>query len=59
MPQAFIIMQIGYSGLDRGYNRNEYLEEKKDALQTWADHLTAIVEGRQQRVLQVGGVSCV
>jgi integrase len=40
------------------YNKALYLRERVDALKLWADHLTAIVEGRQDNVIplkQAGG----
>jgi integrase len=39
--------KAGVAGI---YNRETYLPEKKQALALWADHLTAIVEGRSNVV---------
>jgi integrase len=38
------------SGVAGIYNRNPYDAEKRTALATWADHLLAIVEGRESNV---------
>lgn len=40
-------------GMDAVYDRHEYLEEKRDALQKWADHLQAVVEGKKQKVVSI------
>ena len=37
------------------YNRAAYSEEKKAALELWADHLTAIVSGQPARVVSIRG----
>ena len=34
--------------LDETYDQHDYLAEKREALQKWADHLTAIIESREQ-----------
>jgi integrase len=39
--------RAGVAGI---YNRNPYDAEKRTALSTWADHLLAIVEGRESNV---------
>jgi len=33
------------------YDRHDYLPEKREALETWATHLTNIIEGREQKVV--------
>jgi integrase len=46
------------SGVAGVYNRALYLRERAEALNLWADHLIAIVEGRQSNVIplkQAGG----
>jgi integrase len=46
------------AGVAGVYNKALYLRERVDALRLWADHLTAIVEGRQDNVIplkQAGG----
>jgi integrase len=47
------------SGSKRGvagiYNRSTYAREKKQALDLWADHVTAIVEGRDNNITPFRG----
>jgi integrase len=38
------------SGVAGIYNRSTYEREKRQALDLWAEHLTAIVEGRESNV---------
>jgi integrase len=48
----------GKSGVSGVYNKAVYLRERVAALRLWADHLTAIVEGRQDNIIplkQAGG----
>lgn len=40
--------QAGVAGI---YNRSLYTAEKADALALWADHVTAVVEGRRSKVI--------
>jgi integrase len=44
---------IGHAmpSLDQTYNLHPYLAEKRDALERWANHVLAIVEGRQAKVV--------
>ena len=39
------------AGVAGTYNRNKYRPEVRVALDRWADHLTAIVEGRTAKVV--------
>jgi integrase len=49
--EAVINHISGHKGGVHGiYNRATYLPEKRQALDRWADHLTAIVEGRESNV---------
>lgn len=38
-------------GMDRIYDRHEYVDEKRDALQLWADELRRILDGGEQKVV--------
>jgi integrase len=42
--------KAGVAGI---YNRASYLKEKREALTLWAEHLTAIVEGRTAKVVPI------
>jgi integrase len=42
-------------GVASVYNKAEYRNEKRRALELWAEHLTAIVEGREQKVVPLHG----
>lgn len=37
-------------GMDQIYDRHDYAEEKRQALELWADRLTAIIEGKRAKV---------
>jgi integrase len=43
----------GKSGVGGVYNKALYLRERVDALNLWADHLLAIVEGRESNVVSL------
>jgi integrase len=47
------------SGAKRGvagiYNRSTYANEKRQAVDRWADHLLALVEGRESKVVALAG----
>ncbi|HEX6996132.1 MAG TPA: tyrosine-type recombinase/integrase [Gammaproteobacteria bacterium] len=45
------VLNHSLEGMDAVYDRYDYLDEKRDALQLWADHLRAIVEGKQPKVV--------
>jgi integrase len=38
-------------GIQRVYNLHGYLDEKRQALQLWADHVEAVVTGRRAKVV--------
>ena len=42
---------LGHEGDAGVYNRAIYDREKREALNLWAEHVTALVEGRAARVL--------
>jgi len=41
----------GRSGVAGIYNRASYAKEKREALNLWAEHFTALVEGRKATVV--------
>ncbi|HEX9875189.1 MAG TPA: tyrosine-type recombinase/integrase [Gammaproteobacteria bacterium] len=43
------VLNHALEGMDAIYDRYDYFDEKRDALQKWADHLKAIVEGRSAK----------
>ncbi|MGC2079542.1 MAG: site-specific integrase [Xanthobacteraceae bacterium] len=45
------------SGVGGTYNRSPYFAEKKQALSLWADHVAAVVEGRESNVTSISGRS--
>ena len=46
--------RAGVAGI---YNRNPYDAEKRTALALWADHLLAIVEGRESNVVSLAAAT--
>jgi hypothetical protein len=38
-------------GIERHYNMYQYADEKRQALQDWADHVEAVVGGRSSQVI--------
>jgi integrase len=43
-----------HGGVAGVYNKSQYLSEKRRALDMWAEHLLAVVEGRASKVVQFG-----
>jgi integrase len=41
------------SGMARHYDAHEYRDEKRDALQLWADHLRAVLAGEKPKVVPI------
>jgi integrase len=37
------------------YDRHDYLPEKRSAVEKWGQHLTASIEGREQKVILISG----
>jgi hypothetical protein len=44
-------------GVTAIYNRNRYEPEKRRALDSWAEHVLALAEGRVPKVVPLRGVS--
>jgi hypothetical protein len=50
--EAILNHASGHKGGVAGiYNRAQYLAEKTQALERWADHVMALVEGREANVV--------
>lgn len=50
IDEAVIEAQLAHSvkdSLGRAYNRTEFLEQRRNMLQTWADHLDALRKGAE------------
>ena len=52
VPRLHVEKVLNHSTSDIAevYDRHDYLSEKRTALETWGEHLSAIVEGRNQKV---------
>ena len=46
-----LVLNHAVKGLQAVYDRYEYVREKSEALDNWAEHLEAIVEGRTGKVI--------
>ena len=46
------------AGVAGVYNRASYANEKRQALDMWAAHVEALVEGRESNVIALRGVKC-
>ena len=47
------VLNHAESGVTAIYDRHDYAQEKREALQLWADHLQAIVQGRRKKVTPI------
>jgi hypothetical protein len=45
------ILNHAKQGMEKVYNRAEYIAQKRTALAMWADHLNSIIEGAERKVV--------
>ena len=50
------ILNHAEAGVTAIYDRHDYAQEKRDALQLWADHLQATIKGRRHKVTPIQSV---